>query len=328
MDLKMIKKILWKKYLLDTVSIFKTCNKFCFSFIILTTILLVSCTKVESVGGFETPIDQGNIDALIQADLEKLEVEETVPDLYYIPYRIKEGDFICNLAEKFGISEDSIVSVNGITNTRRLRPNSFLKIPSISGLLHVTMGNGETITGILENLKDENVSLEKCVALNKISADEPLKAGTAIFIPDAKLDWVTRQEINGDLFMRPLKDRYYISSWYGYRKSPFTGKRTFHSGIDMAASRGTKIYASLDGYVSTCGWSNVYGNYVIVTHHSGYKTLYAHMDSFHKLTKLNRKVTTNSVLGYVGSTGLSTGDHLHFTVYKNSRTVNPANLWN
>lgn len=330
MDLKMKSKIYWK----DNLSNINLMNRnvkrllICFS-ILFIAFVFVSCEKMDSVGGLETPLEQANIDDLMETELEGIEIVETVPELYYMSYRIKPGDFICNLAEEFGVTEDSIISVNEVKNTRRLRPDEFLKIPSISGILHITAENGETISQIVKGFKDTNISMEKCVALNKFAADESLKAGTAIFIPDAKLDWVTRQEINGDLFKKPLKGGYYISSWYGPRNSPFTGKRTFHSGIDMAAHRGTKIYASLNGVVSTCKTGdNVYGNYVIVTHHSGYKSLYAHMDSFHESLKVGKKVTTNTVLGYVGSTGLSTGDHLHFTIYRNGRTVNPANLWN
>lgn len=248
-------------------------------------------------------------------------------DLYYFVYRVKKGDIIGFIADKYNITEDTITSVNGITNTRRIQIGSYLKIPSISGILYTTRRDGETINSIIQKYKSDTVDIDRTCRVNNIMAQDVLKAGTSIFIPGAELDWVTRQEINGDLFSRPLRGRYYISSRFGYRSSPFTGKRTFHNGIDMAASRGTKIYAALPGVVTSSGWSNVYGNFAIVTHHSGYKTLYGHMDSLHSLTVKGRSVTTNSVLGYVGSTGLSTGDHLHFTIFKNGRAVNPANLW-
>ena len=94
----------------------------------------------------------------------------------------------------------------------------------------------------------------------------------------------------------------------------------------MATSQGTPIYAALDGKVTTTGYSAVYGNYVIITHHSGYKSLYAHMS---KITcKKGNFVYTNTVIGRVGSTGQSTGPHLHWTVYKNGKTVNPMSLIN
>ena len=94
----------------------------------------------------------------------------------------------------------------------------------------------------------------------------------------------------------------------------------------MACSTGTNIYAALAGTVTTAGWSDTYGNYVIVRHHSGYKTLYAHMSKIN--VSVGQYVTTSSIIGKVGSTGLSTGPHLHFTIYKNGVAVNPQVLWN
>ena len=146
-------------------------------------------------------------------------------------------------------------------------------------------------------------------------------------MPDAELDWATRQEINGDLFKKPLHSRYWLSSPYGWRDSPFsTGKRTFHGGLDMATSQGTPVYPALDGKVTAVGFNSTYGNYVIISHHSGYKTLYAHMSTVN--CKKGNFVYTNTMIGRVGSTGMSTGPHLHFTVYKNGKTVNPSLLLN
>ena len=93
----------------------------------------------------------------------------------------------------------------------------------------------------------------------------------------------------------------------------------------MACAKGTPIYAALPGVVSVCGDNAIYGKYVIVSHHSGYKTLYGHMNEI--LVRKGQFVDTNTMVGRVGSTGMSTGPHLHFTVYKNGRSINPANLW-
>ena len=123
-----------------------------------------------------------------------------------------------------------------------------------------------------------------------------------------------------------ITDRYYFSSYWGWRASPFTGKRTFHGGIDMAANTGTPVYAALHGTVVAAGWDNTYGNFVRVKHHSGYTTLYAHLSKIS--VKKGASVGTETKLGEVGSTGLSTGPHLHFSVYKNGVSVNPQNLWN
>ncbi len=238
--------------------------------------------------------------------------------LYYYTYRVKQGDMIGHIADMFNVTQDTIISVNDIHQSRLLQIGKYLKIPSIPGILYTVRNGGETIDAIAEKYE---VSAEKCARVNALKQDASLAAGTAVFVPDAQLDWVTKQEINGDLFVKPLRARYYLSSYYGWRSSPFTGKRSFHSGIDMAAPTGTSVYASLSGTVTTVGFSTIYGNYIIITHHSGYKTLYGHLSA--TLVTSGAHVDSNTRIGKVGNTGMSTGPHLHFTVFKSGKTVNP-----
>ena len=95
----------------------------------------------------------------------------------------------------------------------------------------------------------------------------------------------------------------------------------------MAVAQGTPIYPAMDGKVTTAGYNATYGNYVIITHHSGYKTLYGHMSKI-TCAKGNFVYAQKTQIGLVGSTGLSTGPHLHFTVYKNGNTINPLSVLN
>lgn len=115
----------------------------------------------------------------------------------------------------------------------------------------------------------------------------------------------------------------YITSSYGYRDSPFgNGSSTWHTGIDIGASRGSAIYASKAGTVTTAGWSSTgYGNYVVINHGDGSSSLYGHMTNY--IVSAGQYVSQGQVIGYVGSTGNSTGPHLHFTIYINGSTVNP-----
>lgn len=244
--------------------------------------------------------------------------------LTYLTYRVKKGDMIGVIADDFGITQDTIISINNIKQSRLIQVGQYLKIPSIPGILYTVKENGETPESIA---KKYEIDSQKCAQVNSLSHNASLSVGTSIFVPDAELDWATRQEINGDLFKKPIRSRYWLSSAYGWRDSPFnTGKRSFHGGIDMACSTGTNVYAALDGKVTSTGYNSVYGNFVIITHHSGYKSLYGHLN---KITcKKGNFVYTNTKIGEVGSTGLSTGPHLHFTVYKHGKTVNPMGLFN
>lgn len=270
--------------------------------------------EYDGKGGVDTALSSDQVDGI-------LERPEMIPELFYVLYTVQKGDIVGKIAESFGVSQDAIISLNKLRNTRSLQVGQILKIPTIDGILYTTKEN-DSPASIADKY---SISLEKIAIVNNIS-DNKIEAGVQLFLPDARLDWVTLQEINGDLFRKPLRKGYYISSRYGWRDNPFTGNRTFHNGIDMACASGTPIYAAMDGTVIATGFSPTYGNYVTVRHHSGYQTMYAHMSKI--LTSSGKYVTTNTKIGLVGSTGQSTGPHLHFTVYKNRSSTNPSRLWN
>ena len=130
-------------------------------------------------------------------------------------------------------------------------------------------------------------------------------------------------------FICPLKSYTRISSEYGWRKNPVTGVNKLHAGTDFAAPGGTPIYAAASGYVQVAGWSSGgYGNYVIIYHGkmsdgNQYSTLYGHMRSV--ATSAGKYVQQGEIIGYVGSTGNSTGNHLHLEVWKGGSKANAVN---
>ena len=130
-------------------------------------------------------------------------------------------------------------------------------------------------------------------------------------------------------FICPLKSYTRISSEYGWRKNPVSGVNKLHAGTDFAAPAGTPIYAAASGYVQVAGWSSGgYGNYVIIYHGkmsdgNTYSTLYGHMKSV--ATSAGKYVKQGELIGYVGSTGNSTGNHLHLEVWKGGSKANAVN---
>jgi len=114
-----------------------------------------------------------------------------------------------------------------------------------------------------------------------------------------------------------------ISSSFGSRIHPITGKRSYHDGVDIAATHGNGVYAYSNGRVVSAGYNGGYGNNIVVDHGNGLKTRYAHLSVIS--VKAGQKVETGQRIGSVGSTGTSTGSHLHFEVIKNKKTVNPLN---
>ena len=136
--------------------------------------------------------------------------------------------------------------------------------------------------------------------------------GGQIVNPDA--DW-----IGTGIFQWPLPQSYTITSWFGYREDPFTGEIAYHSGTDIAAPEGTPILAAADGTVTIANaidsWGGGYGYHIKVNHNDTFDTLYAHCSSI--CVTVGQEVKQGEVIGYVGTTGNSTGNHLHFEVWQN-----------
>ena len=122
-------------------------------------------------------------------------------------------------------------------------------------------------------------------------------------------------------YLWPLPGYYRLSSLFGYRIQPITGVAHSHTGIDIPASGGTPILAAKSGQVVTSAYHYSYGNYVVIDHGNGNSTLYAHMSS--RAVSEGQMVTQGQVIGYVGTTGSSTGNHLHFEVRDNYTRVDP-----
>ncbi len=121
------------------------------------------------------------------------------------------------------------------------------------------------------------------------------------------------------------KDLKQTASGYGTRIDPIYGTPKFHAGMDFSASPGTDVYATGNGVVEKAGWETGYGNTIVIDHGFGYKTLYAHLRSIN--VKRGVKVVRGEVIGGVGSTGKSTGPHLHYEVHLKGKVVNPVNYY-
>ncbi len=249
-------------------------------------------------------------------------IAETVPEalkpVAWQRYTVRQGDSVSRIASRFSLRNMStVLAVNGIDNARRLRVGQVLEIPSIDGIVHV-VSRGDTLSSIA---KRYSVSMNGLLDANDLES-EALVAGQRLFIPGASLSRFDLKKAMGELFIRPVAGR--LTSSYGYRADPFTGARTFHTGIDLAVPLGTPVKATLDGRIAATGYSPVYGNYVIITHDGGYQSLYGHLQSIS--VKKGASVLQGGLIGKAGSTGYSTGPHVHFTVYKNGKMINPLSV--
>ena len=133
------------------------------------------------------------------------------------------------------------------------------------------------------------------------------------------------QSVRKSLMRTPV-DGARLTSGFGQRRHPILGYNRMHSGVDFAAARGTPVYAAGDGRIVKAGRNGAYGNYIRIRHNSTYQTAYAHMSRIAKGMKSGIRVKQGQIIGYVGSTGRSTGPHLHYEVHEKGKAVNPARV--
>ncbi len=230
-------------------------------------------------------------------------------------YVVEKGDTLLELAIRFKLNVDTLVSVNNIQDATLLQYGRDLLVPSSNGIIH-TVSRRDTIDGIA---KKYNTPASAILDINDVR-NALLVPGHKLFVPDAKLDQFELGLILGTVFYFPTRG--VLSSGYGYRISPITKRRHFHAAIDIANVRGTKIYAAATGTVSYVSGNNpVYGKAIEIRHPNGYKTLYSHLSKIY--VRKGSLITRGSVIGLMGNTGFSTGSHLHFSITKNGRAVNP-----
>ncbi len=247
-------------------------------------------------------------------------IPESIRPVSFSSYAVRRGDTVSSIAARFGLRNlGTVLAANGIDNARRLTVGQSLQIPSMDGLL-VRVTKGDSLNAIASRY---GVPVTVLLDANDLAASE-LSVGQRLFVPGATMRASELRRALGVLFMMPIRGR--LTSGFGYRRDPFTGARTFHTGIDLAAPQGTPVKATLEGKVATTGYSPVYGNYVILTHDGGYQSLYAHLSVIS--TERGKRVSQGSVVGKVGNTGYSTGSHLHFSLYKNGRMIDPRSMVN
>jgi murein DD-endopeptidase MepM/ murein hydrolase activator NlpD len=234
-------------------------------------------------------------------------------------YTVKKGDTMSAIASAAGVSIDALISLNNISNVRILQTGQKLLIPNIDGIVH-SVASGENLAKIAESYKVKPTAI---LDANDLKS-EKITVGQKLFIPGAQLSKIDRLKAMGELFVYPING--YISSYFGYRSDPISGVWSFHTGLDIVGPNGGAVWAAQDGIVRAAGWHAVYGNYVTINHGGGYETLYGHLSKISVYA--GQYVRQYEMIGLEGSTGWSTGPHVHFTIYKYGSLVNPLLLLN
>jgi murein DD-endopeptidase MepM/ murein hydrolase activator NlpD len=224
-------------------------------------------------------------------------------------YVVREGDSLSMIADMFNVSINTIRWANDMSGKSTIRPGQTLVILPVTGIRHIVK-KGDTAKSIATKYKGD---LEEILQYNGLEDGASLAIGTEIIIPDGEIV-VTPSKSSGGAsraYSGPTYAGYYLRPTHGVRSQGLHG----HNGIDIAAPVGTPVYASAAGEVivsQSSGWNGGYGNYIVVKHGNGTQTLYAHLSS--TSVAVGDSVGQGDVIGAVGSTGRSTGSHLHFEV--------------
>lgn len=250
-------------------------------------------------------------------DHEAIMGEYTVPTLRMKTYVVKKGESLFSIAKRFNISIDAILSVNNMRDASILRIGTVLKIPNMNGVYY-SVRKGDSLSSITTRYR---VDMNKLVDVNELESSV-IYVGQKLFIPGAALSAWERAEALGTLFKYPVRGR--LTSRMGFRIDPFTKRRAYHAGIDIANRIGTPVHASQSGKVIFSGYKGHYGKTVILSHQQGYSTVYGHLDKM--LVKKGQVVRQGDKIGTVGNTGRSTGPHLHFEIHRYRRIIDPLKL--
>lgn len=266
-----------------------------------------------------SPVDPVRISAGNFRENGRGGLEHYVPKLRLIEYRIQMGDTLWSVSRKFEVDPDSIISCNTFSNVHSIHEGDVILIPNIKGIF-VSVREGDTIFKYSSKYK---IPPDFIMEVNDLFLNS-LVPGMKIFLPGVRFSNMERAYALGEAFDKPTRGR--LTSRFGYRRDPFTGKRAYHTGIDIANRYGTKVYAAREGKVIFTGERYRYGRTIIIAHSFGYKTVYGHLSSIR--VQRGQKVNKGQVIGYLGNTGRSTGSHLHFEVWLKGRLINPLTQTN
>lgn len=265
-----------------------------------------------------------------QMSVDTLTQVSDKPRAEVLEYTVVNGDTLASIAKMFGVDTDSIKWLNDGLNEKKLKPGTILKIPPVTGLIH-TVKSGETIYSIA---KKYNVSAQSIVdfPFNEFTNDETftLAIGQQVVVPDGEMPDVVISSPRSYLANQLTPNAGAVSatgSWGWPTQGTITQNfKAWHKGLDIANHSAPSILAADSGKVIVAGWTDNtgYGNRVMIDHGNGYKTLYAHMSKI--AVVVGQTVKRGDVLGQMGSTGRSTGTHLHFEIRTTAGNKDPLSV--
>lgn len=237
------------------------------------------------------------------ADIEETDSEKDKISLYVV----REGDTVSTIARMFDVSVNTVIWANDLKSNGAIKPGDTLLILPVSGVKH-NVKNGDTLSSIAKRYKAD---LKEIVRFNNLSENSELAVGITILVPDGEISAPPIQR-SARTYTVPNYDGYYLMPVDGAVK---TQRLHGYNGIDLASLYGSPVYAAAPGIVivsKVTGWNGGYGKYIVIEHPNGTQTLYAHLSE--NLVTQGEIATRGEMIGRLGTSGKSTGPHLHFEV--------------
>lgn len=243
-------------------------------------------------------------------------------------YVVKPGDNLWSVANAFDLDVNTLYGCNKISETDILKVGTTIRVPNQDGI-YIKVRPNQTIDKLA---KEYSIFPEAILSANEMKAGATLKEGEEIFLPGAKVVAFVTSGKGSAAIARdkastqrglgwPVVGK--ISSRFGWRKDPVRGGRDFHTGLDIRAPYGRAVVAASSGKVVYSGWMGGYGKTIVISHPGKMTTLYGHCSKLLVTTGTN--VQRGTKIAQVGSTGRSTGNHVHFEVRRAGSLVNPLN---
>lgn len=272
--------------------------------------IIVEEGALQSSGPFSEAIDAKNLGGEISVHTVRPCTEERCETLSHI-------------AEMYGVSVNTILWANDISNAKSVQPGDTLIILPITGVRHVVK-NGETLASITkkygaESAEEVEAMIGDILSYNRLASASDISPGDTVVVPGGIMHQATTKKPSSSTGSTPTRVTSGASGGGGFVHPVPGAVRTQgihgYNAVDLAAANGTAIRAAADGEVivsKSGGWNGGYGNYVVIKHSGGAQTLYAHTSS--NAVGVGASVSAGETIGYVGSSGRSTGAHLHFEV--------------
>lgn len=247
-------------------------------------------------------------------------------------YIVKQGDTIGAIASRFGLKANTLLWTNNLSEYSIIHEGQRLTIPPVDGIVY-TVRSGDTL-GKIARVFD--IDIEKIIQINRLASADSISIGQTLILPDARATTPTQPSQNRTLLARlrnliipKQKGRAALSTLARF-VWPTSARRITqyfnwrHGGIDIAGPTSNHIYAAASGRVILSGWQRGYGLTILVDHGNGYVTRYAHARKL--LVSSGVSVQKGDTIAMVGSTGRSTGPHLHFEIHRNGYKQNPLSF--